>query len=199
MKCLDTDKLVGYAYRLLDDAAASQVRAHVRECGRCREIVEQHLRLDAALNEWTVPEPTPAFDARVRQAVEAQAARHAAGSLWGWQWTRGLVLASIGVLVVAGVASFIHRHNAVSTPPPVLARQPQPVREPQAPPLTANVHSSTVPAHASQNLAHAMPESQSKGVVLMEDKDAQALEDYDLAANFDLLSELPKGEPRVSN
>jgi hypothetical protein len=32
-----------------------------------------------------------------------------------------------------------------------------------------------------------------------DDKDALAMEDYDLAANFDLLSEIPKGERRVAN
>jgi hypothetical protein len=31
------------------------------------------------------------------------------------------------------------------------------------------------------------------------DKDALAMEDYDLAANFDLLSEIPNGERRVAN
>jgi hypothetical protein len=37
------------------------------------------------------------------------------------------------------------------------------------------------------------------GAFANDDNDAQALEDYDLAANFDLLSELPKGESRVVN
>jgi hypothetical protein len=32
-----------------------------------------------------------------------------------------------------------------------------------------------------------------------DDKDTQAMEDYDLAANFDVLSEIPKGERRVAN
>jgi len=199
MKCLETDKLVGYAYRLLDDAAAAQVRVHVRECDRCREIVEQHLRLDAVLNEWTVPEPTPAFDVRVRQAVEAQGARRTAGSWWGWRWSRGLALASFAVLIVAGLVGFNHRHRQLSSSPRGVARQPQPAREAQAPPLAAKAHPPAVPARGSQSLARAMPESPAKGVVLMEDKDAQTLEDYDLAANFDVLSELPKGEPRVVN
>ena len=75
MKCLETEKLIGYAYRLMDESAASEVRAHLGECPRCREIVEQHGRLDAVLNEWKAAEPTPGFDARVRQAVEAAAGK----------------------------------------------------------------------------------------------------------------------------
>ena len=54
-------------------------------------------------------------------------------------------------------------------------------------------------AHAGVKPAQAVPELKSAGASLNEDKDTQALEDYDLAANFDLLSELPKGEPRVAN
>ena len=74
MKCLETEKLISYAYRLMDEPAASEVRAHLGECSRCREIVEQYGRLDAVLDEWKAAEPTPEFDARVRQAVEAQQA-----------------------------------------------------------------------------------------------------------------------------
>ena len=96
MKCLETERLISYAYRLTDEPAASKVRAHLEECARCREIVEQHGRLDAVLNEWKIAEPTPEFDARVRQAVEARQAGRAAWGFWGWSWARGLALASLG-------------------------------------------------------------------------------------------------------
>ena len=59
MKCLETETLISYAYRLIDEPAAAEVRAHVKECSRCREVVEQHGRLDAVLNEWQSAEPTP--------------------------------------------------------------------------------------------------------------------------------------------
>ena len=106
MKCLETEKLIGYAYRLIDESAAFEVRAHLGECARCREIVEQHGRLDAVLNGWKRAEPTPGFDARVRQAVEAEQARRAGRGFWGWQWARGLALASLGLLIIAGVVWF---------------------------------------------------------------------------------------------
>jgi hypothetical protein len=43
------------------------------------------------------------------------------------------------------------------------------------------------------------PEPGSTVATSSDDKDALAMEDYDLAANFDLLSEIPKGERRVAN
>ena len=125
MKCLETEKLISYAYRLMDEPAASEVRAHLGECPRCREIVEQHGRLDALLDEWKTAEPTPGFDARVRQAVEAQQARREAWGFWGWDWARGLALASLGVLIIAGVVWFTQSHRWVSNSSRVATRQPQ--------------------------------------------------------------------------
>ena len=53
MKCLETERLISYAYRLMDEPAASKVRAHLEECrplprdrgttrtfGRCVERME---------------------------------------------------------------------------------------------------------------------------------------------------------------
>jgi hypothetical protein len=43
------------------------------------------------------------------------------------------------------------------------------------------------------------PELQSAGVSPSEDEDARALDDYDLVADFDVLSELPKKGARVAD
>jgi hypothetical protein len=199
MKCLDTEKLISYAYRLTDEPAASQVRAHLGECARCREIVEQHGRLDAVLSAWKVAEPTPGFDARVRQAVEAQQARREASWFWGWRWARGMVLASVGILMLAGGVWFMHRHPGGAPSPQVATQASQQLIGPQAPAPSAQVHSSAVPAPLGKRAAQAIPEGKSVVVAVSDDKDTQALEDYDLAANFDLLSELPKRDQRVAN
>ncbi len=199
MKCLETERLISYAYHLIDEPAASQVRAHLGECPRCREIVEQHGRLDALLDVWKAAEPSLGFDARVRQAVEAQQARRKAWGFWGWDWARGLALAALGVLIIVGVVWFTPSHLRVPNSSTVATRQPPQASGPQTPAQVAKLQSSTVMAHAGVKQAQAAPELKSAGVSFNEDKDTQALEDYDLAANFDLLSELPKGEPRVRN
>ena len=200
MKCLETEKLISYAYRLTDEPAASQVRAHLGECPRCREIVEQHGRLDAVLDEWKAAEPTPGFDARVRQAVEAQQARREAWGFWGRDWARGLALASLGVLIVAGVVWFTRSHPGFPTPRGVATREAQQASGPQTPAQAAetSIPHRYAPCGREDRLGPS-PNSNSADASSNEDNDAQALEDYDLAANFDLLSELPKGEPRVAN
>ena len=199
MKCLETERLIRYAYRLMDEPAAFKVRAHLEECARCREIVEQHGRLDAVLSEWKIAEPTPEFDARVRQAMEARQAGRAAWGFWGWSWARGLALASLGALMVAGVVWFTQSHRRVSNPPQVAVQQQQQVGGAQSPAPLASVRLPGVKPPADARTAEAAVEPQSAGNSLNEDKYAQSLEDYDLAANFDLLSEIPKGEPRVVN
>jgi Zn-finger nucleic acid-binding protein len=199
MKCLETERLISYAYHLTDELAASQVRAHLAECPRCRGIVEQHGRLDSLLDEWKAAEPTPWFDARLRQAVEAQQARHDARSFWGWDWTRGLALASLGVLIAGGVLWVTLSHPWDFPSSRVATRQPHAMSGPQTPAQTAKVQSPDGTVHPGVKSAQAVPELKSAGVFSNEDKDALALEDYDLAANFDLLSELPKGQARVAN
>jgi anti-sigma factor RsiW len=198
MKCLDTEKLIGYAYRLTDEAAAAQVRAHLAECPRCREIVEQHGRLDAVLSAWKVAEPSPGFEARVRHAVDAQQARREAAWFRGWQWARGMVLVSVSVLVFAGGVWYISHAGGVHSPQ-VATRPPQQLMGPQNPAQSAQVHSPATPAPAGKRVVQAGAEGKLVVVAVSEDKDTQALEDYDLAANFDLLSELPKRDQRVAN
>ena len=199
MKCLETEKLIGYAYRLLDESAASRVRAHLGDCPRCREIVEQHGRLDAVLSEWKTEEPSPEFDARVRLAVEAQKFGSNARAFWHWQWARGLALASLAVLIIAGLVWFARGHLGVSDSSRVAEQKPRQATSAQAPAQVANLHSLAVPGDGSLRPVQAVHGNKSAVGFTNEDKVTQALEDYDLAANFDLLSELPKGEPRVAN
>lgn len=199
MSCLETEKLINYAYRLIEGPVESQVRAHVSECSRCREIVEQHRRLVAVLDEWTATEPTSAFDARVRQAVDALPARREAWSLLGWGWTRGLALASLGVLIVAGMVWLTHLYPRASNSSMAGTRHAQAAIGGPAPAQSAKVRDLPGSADSGVSVEQAKPEAESAAALPSEDKDTQALEDYDLAANFDVLSELRKGEVRVAN
>jgi anti-sigma factor RsiW len=199
MKCLETEQLISYAYHLVDKAAASEVGAHLAECPRCSTIVEQYGRLDALLDEWKVAEPSAWFDARVRRAVEAQPAAREPRGFWSREWARSLTLAALGILIVAGVAWFARRHSSAANSPGVAVQSPQPSKRPQRPAQTAKLRSPVTTPHAGVKLARPVPGLKSVDASWSEDNDAQALEDYDLAANFDLLSEVPKGEPRVAN
>lgn len=199
MKCLETEKLISYAYRLIDEPAALEVRAHLKECSRCREVVEQHGRLDAVLSEWQSAEPTPEFDVRVRQAVAALEAQREGWGFWGWQWARGLALAALGVMIVAGVAWLGHNRHGVSNSTQVAARPSPPATGARIIAPESNPQTPAEPTSAQVTPAPQSPDLELVGATSNGDKDALAMEDYDLAANFDLLSEIPKGERRVAN
>jgi len=61
---------------LLDpEAAPAKVKTHVAECDSCRKELEEMRATMAAMNAWTVPEPSPYFmtrlGARMREEREA--------------------------------------------------------------------------------------------------------------------------------
>ncbi len=199
MKCLDDETLSHYAYDLTDETEASQVRAHLGECPRCRVFVEQHERLDAVLDEWKFADPTPGFDARVRQAVEAAQARRERWGLWGLGWARALAAASVVVLVAAGSIWFAQRHHRSAHPPEVAARQPQQAPEQRVPGPSAKVQKPSLTAHAGRRPAEIAHQGAVASDISSDDQDDLGIEDYDVAANFDLLSEMPKTEPRSGN
>jgi len=199
MKCLDHERLFGYAHGLLGEQKAAEIRAHLAGCSPCRLIVEHYQRLDAALEEWKPTEPSAWFDARVRQAVEAQEARRAASGSWGLEWVRGLALASLGVLVIAGVAWLTYRHRSVSTPATLATQQAPQMATTQAPSEVAKLNPVAVTPRQGEKTGKPAPELQSGSTALGEDEDVGALDDYDLVANFDVLSEIPKKNAGVAN
>ncbi len=199
MNCLDAETLSRYAYRLTDESEDSQVRAHLGECPRCRGLVEQHERLDAVLDEWKSADPTPGFDARMRQAVEAAQARRERWGLWGLGWARVLAAASVMVLVAAGTVWLTQRHYRNAHPMEVAARQPQqaPAQRISAP--SAKVQKPDLTAHADRRPAEIAHLGAAASDLSSDEQDGLGIEDYEVAANFDLLSEMPKTEPRSGN
>jgi predicted anti-sigma-YlaC factor YlaD len=199
MNCLDREHLFGYVHRLLGEPEAAQVRAHLAACSRCREAVERCKLLDGVLEEWRPAEPSDWFDARVRQAVEAQEAHRAARRLRSAEWMRGLALASLGVLVVAGVAWLTHRHRSVSAPSTLATQQPHQAAAARAPAEVAKLNPAPVAPRQAVKTRKPAPVAQSAAASLNDDEDVPTLDDYDLFANFDVLSELPKRGGQVAN
>ena len=197
MKCLESERLISYAYRLIDEPSTSEVRSHLEECAHGRGIVEQYGRLDAVLSEWKAAEPGPEFDVRVRQAVEVQQAQREAWGFWGWEWARGLALASLGVTLVAGVVWLNQHHRGISNPSTIATRQQQKGARISGQTLNSQVPGETTQADTAPG--QQVPPVESASSASSDDRDAQAMEDYDLAANFELLSEIPKGGTRVVN
>jgi len=140
MSCTEREKLFGYAQRLLEPREEHEVRAHLESCPTCRAAAEEYRKVDTLLEEWTPLEPSPSFDARVREAVEPSGASRSLLGLFGFPGLRWMAPALVTVLETMGGEEEVKLY---------------------------------------QNLF--------------------MLEDYDLLAEFDLLSELPKGETKVDN
>jgi anti-sigma factor RsiW len=196
MKCFERERLVEYACGLMEDSYSVEVREHLEKCSACRGIVEQHQHLGSVLDEWKVEPPAPWFDAQVRQAVESDRA----GSR-GWvfgDWVRSLALASLGIIIVAGAVWYGRNHR----PPAKSSESGANVAKIGTPPATVNapvVQPSVQTAQVKIVPVQPPPKPGSSHLASSEDRAARALDDYDLAANFDVLSEVPMGETRVAN
>ena len=199
MKCLETERLFRYAYHLLNESEASQVSAHLESCPRCREIVAQHIRLDVLLDDWKAPGPRPGFDVRVRRATEVQPGNVGAWRLWGLEWTRGLALACLATLMVVGVAWYRHSYRRPFGAPAITGRPSHSARAGARSSPGMKIKPSPSGNDSEIEQTEGVPAAPGAVASWNEDKDAQALEDYDLAANFDLLSELPERASQNAN
>ncbi len=200
MKCLEREHLFSYAHRLLDQREAAQVHMHLVECPRCREAAEQFERLDAVLEGWKSPQPSAWFDARVRQAVGAQPAGSPA---WGFlaapRWARTLALVSLGVVAIAGVVWLTRSQPPVSKLSALVTKPSGQTAPAQTPPQVAKLGPALAASGQVKNSPKPAAELKSMSSSSGEDEDARALDDDDLVAKFDILSELPKRDPKVAD
>jgi hypothetical protein len=82
---------------------------HLESCSLCRQQLADTRAAMAAVNEVSVPEPSPLFwdhfSARVHEAVEAERASNASRGSWSWltgrpAWAGGLALAAVAVVLL---------------------------------------------------------------------------------------------------
>ncbi len=193
MNCLNREQLFAYAHRLAEGREEEAMRAHAETCARCRAALSEYQRLDALLGEWKPAEPSPWFDARVRQAI---AATEPEKPIFGAAWMRWAAVAALAVLVGVGVWAWRRAPRPMEVNPPV-AHEAAPQKNPAQPPVTVAQSKPTahpVPSTQEQAKQIAPPSGESNP-----DDDLKALEDYDLIANFDVLSEIPRGGTKVDN
>jgi len=180
MKCIEREDLFAYVHRMLELRDEEKVRAHIELCPRCQEAVEEFRKLDAVLEEWKSAEPSPWFDARVRAAVAASKPAEPPRVFFGLQWGRWLAPALVGVLVVVGSLVVLRLRQPHEVPQPVARQEAaKPVTPAPPPAVTPAVESEADELSLYQNLP--------------------VLEDYDMLADFEVLSEIPKGAKKVVN
>lgn len=179
--CLQRERIFELAEGMTGKREAASMMAHLENCAECRKVLASYQRLDDVLSQWNPPaEPSPWFDARVRAAASGRAARGARGffGLSLDRWLAVPVLASL--LVLAGV---------------IALRRPAGVKVHPAP-VTAAAQVSAPPGQAA-NQPPAPPETGAQEVNMYQN--LSVLEDYDMLAGFDVISELPKGSGKVAD
>jgi hypothetical protein len=199
MSCMEQEQLFAFAHGMLDAQEEAAARVHVDECARCRQAVEEFARLDAVLEEWKPAEPSPWFDTRLRAALAVE------GESSGWkrtlaamQWARWLVPAA----VVAALVFWLVAARQPAPPPKPVARQTSPVEKAAPAPEAARPEAGqeSAPVVQAQNpSAPANPATLTRRDETTPEDDLRVLEDFDMLANFDVLSELPRGETQVAN
>jgi predicted anti-sigma-YlaC factor YlaD len=175
--CPERENIFALSQGMLAEREARQAKAHLQECLSCRNVYQGYLRLDSVLDGWTAPaEPSPWFDARLRAALASAkpTSRSPGLRIWGLAWTRWVELSALTAMLLAAV---------------VLTRSHLLSRHHQAAPVVTEVAQSTKAAAVQSEATQELKMYQNLPV----------LEDYDMLADFEVISELPKGNSKVAD
>jgi anti-sigma factor RsiW len=175
MNCQDREKLFLFVQRMLEAHESDRVRRHLAGCTECARAVEEYRKLDSALEDWGVAEPSPWFDAKARARV-ATSGRNDSGFFgFGRVRTMAAGVAAI-VLIVGALVVFNHRKVAEINQPLSSLARPVTITAGQRVPTKTEALRKPLPPEEQLNM----------------DENLSLLEDYEVVANFDALSELPQ-------
>ncbi|HXJ91485.1 MAG TPA: hypothetical protein VMT20_01220 [Terriglobia bacterium] len=175
--CPKPEDVFALSQGILAEREMKSAKAHLEDCTACRNLFERYLKLDSMLDGWApAVEPSPWFDARLRAALaSAKPARASLGfRLLGASWARWLALSALTACLLAGA---------------VLTRHTLRLHRQQSSAAVTQVARSEKPNAVQSEAAQELKMYQNLPV----------LEDYDMLANFDVISELPKGSSKVAD
>jgi anti-sigma factor RsiW len=175
MNCQDREKLFLFVQRMLEADESDRVRRHLAGCTECARAVEEYRKLDSALEDWGVAEPSPWFDAKVRARVAASGRK--SSGFFGFGRVRTMVAGVAAIILIVG-ALVVFNHQRVAEINQPLSSLARPVT------ITPGQRAPTKTEALRQPLP---PDEQ-----LKMDENLSVLEDYEVVANFDALSELPQ-------
>ena len=175
MKCNDREKLFLLVNDMLEADEADRMRWHIASCGECARAAEEFRRLDSVLDDWNTAEPSPWFDTRVRARVAASGRKNSGFFGFGRAWVLAARVTAL-ILILVAVVVFNHR-GVVENQQPTIARH--------LPTATTAPSQNQPPTEA---LSQPLPAEEQVKM----DENLSLLEDYEVVANFDALSELPQ-------
>jgi anti-sigma factor RsiW len=102
--------------RLLDlasgPASDPEIERHVQSCDTCAEELSALIQTMTVMDEWTAPEPSPYFDARLRARLREETAQPARSWL-DWVRKPALAVAMVSLMTV-GISLYEHETPAGS-------------------------------------------------------------------------------------
>lgn len=90
-----------YLFDLQAGQASAAVEAHVRSCGACAAELASLRKTMSLLDGWSVPEPTPFFDTRLRARLHEQAKSPVS---WWAALRRPAMALAITLIIAVGVS-----------------------------------------------------------------------------------------------
>lgn len=175
MKCIEREKLFLFTHGMLASEEAGRMRRHIAGCGECARAAEEYRLLGSALDDWNTAEPSPWFDAKVRARVAAS--ENGKSGFFGSGRLRALAV-GVAAVVLIMVAVVVFNHPKVAEINQPASSQQQPVATSAQPEPSEKIEALKKPLPADEQLKM--------------DENLSVLEDYEVVANFDALSELPQ-------
>ena len=91
---------------LTPDAGSPQAAAHLRGCEACSKELASLRSTMAVLDEWTAPEPSPYFDAKLRARLKSEPEPARGWQRWiaplsGWKPAMAVALAAVTVVGIS--------------------------------------------------------------------------------------------------
>lgn len=118
MNCKEMEaKLISYTDGRATDAERAAVERHIATCAACRARVAEFRGVWSALDQAPALEPSPSFDARLRQRIAAEP-RRSGWVAWLTPWPRlalaGAVIALLAVWVAAPLVEAPRENEAAA-------------------------------------------------------------------------------------
>jgi hypothetical protein len=166
---LREEDIVPYLESQLAKPERARVDAHLADCAACRTQLAELRSVMGVLDEWVAVEPSPSFDAAVRQRIAAVSEKMV---VWEWLSLRPALGAAVVMAVLLTGAIGLWRVS----PPETTGGSPEVVLE--------------------QSLSEEWIEILAEEDTLTLVENQELLADYELLQQFDVLFELAEGEER---
>jgi Putative zinc-finger len=175
MKCNDREKLFLFVHQMLEPDEADRVRRHIADCVDCARAADEYRKLDAGLDDWSAAEPSPWFDTKLRAREAASEQKNSGFFGFGMM---GMLVAGVATMALILFAVVVFSHRGVVENQQSVGIEQQQVAAAVPPQEGATTEAAPQPLPAEEQLKM--------------DENLSVLEDYEVVANFDALSELPQ-------